>query len=262
MAEVQVIGAGFSGLSAAYFLMRASHRVRIVETAPRVGGLIDTLQTPYGPYETAANALIANELVERVAVDLGLTLTPTLKSARKRYILREKRFRRWPLRTGASLRVLGLALPMLGRAGLSRMPLAPRARESVQDWGERSLGREATQYLLSPALAGIYAGDPSQLSASLTVGKFFRPPRERRLPRGKLRGSVAPLTGMGAWAPAFRRVLELNHCTFTHEPEPGLPTVVAIPPHLAASFLQGKAPALAAELAKVRVLPVVTVTVF
>lgn len=259
MADVQVVGGGFSGLSAAYFLLCAGHRVRIVETGPRLGGMLDTQQTPYGPYETAANALIANALVESTAADLGIQLVPAQKSARKRFILRDKRLRRWPLRTMASLRLLGLALPMrLGRTS----PLAPRAQETVKDWGHRALGREATEYLLTPALSGIYAGDPSQLSASLTVGKFFRPRRERRLPRGKLRGSVAPLAGMGAWAPAFRRVLELNHCVFSPTAVTGLPTVVALPPPAALRFLDGRAPALAAELRKIRLLPIVSVTVF
>ncbi|MGZ3652372.1 MAG: protoporphyrinogen/coproporphyrinogen oxidase [Bdellovibrionota bacterium] len=259
MAEIQVVGAGFSGLSAAYFLMCAGHRVRVVETAPRIGGLIDTLQTPYGPVETAANAMIANAVVERTAADLGVKLTPSLKSARRRYILRDKRLRRWPLRPTASLRLLGMALPLrLGRSS----PLAPRPFESVRAWGERALGREATNYLLNPALAGIYAGDPEQLSATLTVGKFFRPRRERRLERGKLRGSVAPFHGMGAWAPAFRRVLALNHCVFSSEALPGLPTLVALPPPAAIKFLAGRAPALEAELRKIRMLPIVSVTIF
>jgi oxygen-dependent protoporphyrinogen oxidase len=258
MAEVQVVGAGFSGLSAAYYLMCASHRIRIVDTAARSGGLLDTPQTPYGPFETAANAMIANEHVEKVASDLGLTLTPALKTARRRFILRDRRLRRWPLRPAASLRVLGLALPLrLGR----KSPLAPRPHESVRAWGDRALGREATNYLLTPALAGIYAGDPEQLSASLTVGKFFGP-RKAAIKRGKLRGSVAPLTGMGAWAPAFERVLRLNRCTFEKNAIPGLPTLVALPPTKAREFLGGRAPALEAELAKIKMLPIVTVTIF
>lgn len=259
MAEIQVIGGGFSGLSAAYFLMCAGHRVRIVETAPRLGGLLDTIQTPYGPVETAANAMIANATLEKAATDIGIKLVPAMKSARKRFILRDKRLRRWPISAAASLRLLGLAIPLrMGRA----TPLAPRPFESVQDWGVRAIGREATNYLLTPALAGVYAGDPAELSATLTVGKFFRPARERRLPRGKLRGSVAPEGGMGTLAPAFERVLRLNHCVFSTETLPGLPTVVALPPPAALKFLAGRAPALEAELRKIRMLPIVSVTVF
>ncbi|HEY8280545.1 MAG TPA: FAD-dependent oxidoreductase [Bdellovibrionota bacterium] len=257
MAEIQVIGAGFSGLSAAYFLMCAGHRVRIVETSHRLGGLLNTIETPYGPCETAANALIANRTVESVAADLGLTLVPALKSARKRYILRGKRLRRWPLRPRATLRLLGAALPL--RFGMNS-PLAPRSRESISAWGARALGREATRYLLAPALSGVYAGDPDKLSASLILSRFFR--ARPVLGRGRLRGSVAPLSGMGAWAPAFRRVLELNRCTFSPDYIPGLPTVVALPPPAAARFLADKAPALASELSKIRMLPIASVTAF
>jgi oxygen-dependent protoporphyrinogen oxidase len=257
--NIQVVGGGFSGLSAAYFLMCAGHRVRVVETASRLGGLLDTLQTPYGLVETAANALISNATVEKVAEDLGLKLVPALKTARKRFILRDKRLRRWPLKPAASLRLLGLALPLkLGRA----TPLAPRPFESVKEWGVRAIGKEATNYLLTPALAGVYAGDPSELSATLTVGKFFRSKRDRRLPRGKMRGSVAPEGGMGTIAPAFRRVLELNHCVFSREALPGLPTIVALPPPAALKFLDGRAPALEAELCKIRMLGLVSVTLF
>ncbi len=260
MAQIQVVGAGFSGLSAAYFLMCAGHRVHIVETAKKVGGLLDTLQTPYGPFETAANALIANAVVENTAADLGITLAPALKTARKRFILRNKRLRRWPLQSTASLRLMSALIPLLLKRSAS--PLAPRPRESVRSWGERALGHEATNYLLIPDLAGVYAGDPDRLSASLTLGKFLRTPRARRLPRGKLSGSVAPSQGMGAWAPAFRRVLELNKCVFSNEALTGLPTIIALPPPAAAQFLEKRAPALTAELRKIRMLPIVSVTIF
>jgi oxygen-dependent protoporphyrinogen oxidase len=261
MADVQVIGAGFSGLSAAYFLNRAGHRVRIVENAPRIGGLLDTLRTPYGPVETAANAVIANPVVESTARELGLNLTPALRSSGRRYIFREGRLRRWPLGPSASLRLLGSLLPIRFR-GDNLSPLAPRARETVAAWGERALGAEATRYLLCPALSGVYAGNPAELSASLTVGKVFTTWRAPRSPRGKLRGSVAPLQGMGAWAPAFQRILLANRCTFEKEALPGMPTVVALPPPQAAAFLEGKTPALLAELRKIRMLPLLSVTIF
>ena len=168
MAEIQVIGGGFSGLSAAYFFMNAGHRVRIVETGERIGGLLETLQTPYGPVETAANALIANSIVEKTASDLGIPLSPALKTARRCFILRDKKLQRWPLRAISSLRLLGIALPL---RIIGRSPLLPRPRESVRSWGERTIGREATDYLLGPALAGIYASDLDQLSANLTLAK-------------------------------------------------------------------------------------------
>ena len=73
---------------------------------------------------------------------------------------------------------------------------------------------------------------------------------------------MAPIKGMGAWAPAFRRSLELNQCSFASEAVAGLPTIVALPPPAASKFLAGRAPALEAELKKITMLPIVTVTAF
>ncbi len=259
MAEIQVIGGGFSGLAAAYFLACRGHRVRLVEKSNRIGGLIDTLQTPYGPVETAANAVIANAVVEATAKDLGIELVPARRESRRRYIFRDGRLRRWPLRLASTLRLVGLAVP----AGLGRLPaIAPRPFESVQQWGNRALGEEATRYLLCPALSGIYAGDPARLSASLTVGKLFGKRRTQRPPRGKLRGSVAPRLGMGAWAPAFRHVITANGGKFVTHAEHGIPTVVALPPPAAEAFLAERAPALAAELRKISMVSLLSVTAF
>ncbi len=119
MAEVQVIGGGFSGLAAAYFLARAGHKVRLVETGARVGGLLDTLQTPYGPVETAANALLSSQLVEGVGAELGLELTPALRTSRRRFIFRDGRLRRWPLNLISTLRLIGLAVRLIA-AGLEK----------------------------------------------------------------------------------------------------------------------------------------------
>jgi len=261
MAEIQVIGGGFSGLAASYFLACSGHKVRLVEKASRIGGLLETMQTPYGPVETGANALISNAVVEKAAEELGIQLVPAQRIARRRYIFRAGRLRRWPLRLISTLRLVGIALPV--RFGNPRIsPLAPRPRESVLDWGRRALGEEATRFLLCPTLSGVYAGDPARLSATLTVGKFFASRRAPRLIRGKLRGSVAPLDGMGAWAPAFRHTIVANGGVIVSEVLPGMPTIVALPPPAAAHFLSERAPALAAELRKIKMVPLVSATVF
>lgn len=259
MAEMQVIGGGFSGLAAGYFLACKGHQVRVVERSSRIGGLLDTIQTPYGPVETAANALVANYVVENTAKDLGIELVSTQRAARRRYIFREGRLRRWPLRLVSTLRLIGMGLPVrFGRIS----PLAPRPRESVLEWGHRAIGAEATKYLLCPALSGIYAGDPARLSASLTVGKLFQSRKAARPEKGRLRGSVAPAGGMHLWAPAFRHTIVANGGVFVPDSIPGIPTVVALPPPAAAHYLSERAPALASELRKIRMVPLLSATIF
>lgn len=258
-ADIQVIGGGFAGLSLAYFLTKRGKKVRLVETGARLGGLLDTKETPYGLAETAANALLSNALVERTAAELGIELVPAQATARRRYIFRGGKPRRFPLSAAASARFFGETVP---RFFFARRSLAPRPRESIRAWGERCIGAEATEYLLIPGLSGIYAGNPNELSASLILSRFFGAARGPRVPKGKLRGSVAPVNGMGAFPRAFRMALETAGTQFSDYAEEGLPTIVALPPPRAAEFLRERAPLLAAQLASIEMVSIASATVF
>ena len=258
-ADIQVIGGGFAGLSVAYFLAKRGKKVRIVESGPRVGGLLNTVETKYGLAETAANALLSNALVERTAAELGIELVPAQASSRRRYIFRRGKPRRFPLAAAASARFFGETVP---RFFFARRSFAPRPRETIRAWGERCLGAEATEYLLIPGLGGIYAGDPDHLSASLILGRFFGTAKGARVARGKLRGSVAPREGMGAFPLAFRRALEESGTQFSDYAEEGLATIVALPPPRAAEFLHERAPLLAAQLKAIEMVSIASATVF
>lgn len=255
--RAQVIGGGFSGLAAAYFLTREGYSVRIVEESDRFGGLLRTIPTAFGLVETAANALLSNALVEETATEIGIELVPTLPSARKRFIFRRGKPRRWPLSGAASMKFLGETVP---RFLMAKKSFLPREGESVKAWGYRCLGEEATESLLVPGLSGIYAGRAEELSASLILRRFFG--GGKKVKRGRLKGSVAPKEGMGQWGEKFSAWLEIAGAEFSSQAEEGLPTVVALPPPRAKAFLEGKAPGLAALAAEVKMLPVVSVTCF
>ena len=98
MQTVKVIGAGFSGLVAAYYLVKAGCKVQVVEKSARVGGLIRTLQTPNGPVETAANGIRNSVRLEAMCADIGVPLQATRREARARFIFRG-RPKRFPLGT-------------------------------------------------------------------------------------------------------------------------------------------------------------------
>lgn len=255
--RIQVVGGGFSGLAVAYFLGRAGFQVRLVEESAHFGGLLQTAQTPFGIAERAANAVLSNALVEETALELGIELVPTLPTARKRFIFRQGKPRRWPLSGRATLRFLGETIP---RFVVNRGSFRPRPEESVQAWGYRNLGQDATDYLLIPGLTGVYAGRPEEMSAKLILGRFLG--SGRKTAKGSLRGSVAPLRGMGEWARGFRLWLELHGMEFSSQAEEGVRTVVALPPHRAAEFLKSRAPGLSAELGKVEMLSLASVTCF
>jgi len=189
--SVRVVGAGMSGLLAAYYLVRAGMSVEVFERDADVGGKIKTVPGAHGLLETSANAIIADAEVEKIAKKIGVELISARKESRRRWILRRGKLRRWPLGFVASLRVLMFFV----LKSLFPQLVHPKAFETLQTWGQRVLGLEATSVLLAPACQGIFGVDPSELSATLVYSYFFKPHEDRE--KGEMRGSVAPLKGMG-----------------------------------------------------------------
>ena len=97
MKKIQVIGAGFSGLVTSWYLLKKGFQVEILESQFRPGGLISTFQNEFGLVETAANGVFNSALFEDLAQNLELPLLSANPESKKRYILRNKRPRRWPL---------------------------------------------------------------------------------------------------------------------------------------------------------------------
>ncbi len=258
---VTIIGAGFSGLSAAYHLDRAGYAVEVVERAPQPGGLIATLRTEWGLVETAASGALNTARLEALAQDVGVQLLCPARTARKRYIYRGTPSR-FPLRAAEVPRFAGF----VARLALHRSAVAPRPQESVRVWATRVMGSGAARYLVEGALQGIYSGDPERLSASLILGRFFRKtPRE---PRPARRGLVAPAGGMGELIAALHDKLQQRgvsfrgHTTFQFDAPPRHPHIVATGAASAGSLLDVVAPELAHALRSFDLSTMLTITVF
>lgn len=252
MTTACVIGAGLSGLSAAWCLAGRGVEVEVVEAAAGPGGLIHTRVSPFGLIETAANAFVWTPTVQRWFDELQITPCFPLPSSRARYIWRGGRLRRWPL-TITETAALGLRL-----AGATVMGTrTPRPSESVQRWGHRVVGAAATRWLLGPALHGIYAAAPDGLSAPLVIG-------ERR--RGR-RQQAAPPGGMGQFIERLHDRLVKRGVSFTFgrsvtSIDPRVPTVIATGAPAAARLIAPLAPDLSVALASVETLPLATATAF
>ncbi len=257
---ITVVGAGFSGLTTAYFLIEQGCQVRVVEKADRPGGLIKTLQTEHGLVETAANGLLSSARVEALCADIGVPLLTTRREGRKRFIYR-RRPKQVPLRTGD-------LLALSARLAVNAASLRPRSLETISAWGRRVLGHGATDYLLIPALGGIYAGDPNELSASLIFGRAQLPNHlgTQRPVKGKLRGTVAPPRGMQQLIDGLYECLKQAGAefVFNHEEraDTNQPTAVCLSAPSAAEYLCEVAPELSSALRRIEMLSLATVTVF
>src|SRR6266436_2033003 len=222
--QVKVVGAGFSGLVTAYYLVKEGFQVQILEKSSGAGGLIQTIQTEHGPVETAANGIRNSARLEAICADIGVRLQPTRREARARFIFRGEP-KRFPL-SGAEVLKLGF------RFAASASSLRPRPFETIVDWGRRVIGVGATEFFLAPALSGIYAGDPERLSASLVFGQAALPAhlQTTRPMRPKLHGTVSPPKGMQQLIDGLRKHLEHAGAEFVFNQAcqiaPGEPAVV------------------------------------
>lgn len=260
MKPITVVGAGFSGLTTAYLLTKAGREVRIIEKTSRAGGLIRTTRTEHGLVETAANGLLNSARLEAMCADIGVPLLATRPDARKRFIYRGKP-RQLPLTLPEVLRI---PLGLIGNA----TNFQPQPFETIAHWGKRVPGKGATEYLLSPALGGIYAGDPTRLSASLIFGRANLPDHLKtyRPQKAKVRGTVAPPNGMQQLIDGL--VDYLNHkgveIGFSEDRPANVsePTVVCLSASAAAQYLANESPELAHELARIEMLSLLTATCF
>ncbi|XDD52498.1 NAD(P)/FAD-dependent oxidoreductase [Leptospira sp. WS92.C1] len=197
-----IIGAGFTGLLYATLGVQKGQSVLLYEKQSRSGGLIQSVQTPFGLVETAANGILNSYQLEELASYLNLEIIPTQKISKKRYLWVNGAPRRIPLSPIGVLRLL---------CGILTIPSGIRREESVYQWGKRVLGEEAVKNVFEPGLSGIYAGDLKHMSAELILGdwidsdvplwknirkKLLKIKKESKIPKHK-KGTVSFRGGLG-----------------------------------------------------------------
>lgn len=171
--RVAVIGAGITGLSAAVELRDRGATVRVLESAPRVGGVITTLKRDGFLVEAGPTSLTATAQLEALIDRLGIGATRigTLPAAKQRFIVRGGRLVALP--DGPASLASTDAISAGAKFALLREPLVRARRddeeESLAALVRRRLDAEILEYLVNPLIAGIYAGDPERLSVKYAM---------------------------------------------------------------------------------------------
>jgi protoporphyrinogen/coproporphyrinogen III oxidase len=162
-----VIGGGISGLACAYRLKKVGVPVTLLEASPRVGGLIETIEKNGLLFESGPQSFQGTETLLGLIHDLGLDYE--LQKAgpgAPRYILRQGRLQKVPMSPQAilatSLLSPGTRWKIVSEPFKRTKP--PNEDESVAGFVRRKFGHEILEYLVSPFVSGVYAGDPEKLS--------------------------------------------------------------------------------------------------
>lgn len=216
--DVAVIGAGITGLSAAYDLCTRGTSLRVLDQAAVPGGVVQTERVGDWVIDRGPDSfLLQKPAAVELCTELGLAhqLISTLQP-RTAYVLRDRRlhslaegsFLGFPL----SLRALATSslFSPLGKARMAAEVLVPRRDwqdeddESIGAFVARRFGREAADYLAEPLLAGIHAGDVDDLSVRVLFPRLVETERQhgsilrafRALrPTPSARGAFASLAG-------------------------------------------------------------------
>jgi protoporphyrinogen/coproporphyrinogen III oxidase len=212
-----IVGGGISGLSTAYYLSKRNLPSTILESRPRLGGVIQTDHVHGCTLEAGPDSFLsAKPAALDLIRDLGLSADVIGSNDHLRVTFVRRNGRLVPLPDGLMMMVPTKILPLITTPLLSwstkikmgmELLRAPKPRaedESVADFVREHYGQEAVDYLAEPLLSGIYGGDPNQLSVRAVLPRFVELSQKYgSLTKGVL-ASRAQQKSQGAPAPLFR----------------------------------------------------------
>lgn len=217
MRSVVVVGGGISGLSAAYSLRRQAAaegvdiEVTVLESAGRPGGKIHSVWEDGFLWEAGPNGFLSsrtNMVDLSKSLSLDAELLPSNDAAAKRYILTKGELEMLPMSPPAFLKTSILSLR--GKLRILKEPWTKPAPEgideTVAEFAERHLGREAVDQLIGPFVTGVFAGDPDQMSVAscLPVMKELEKEGSGSLIRAQIRRMIAKKKAAKASAAAAK----------------------------------------------------------
>lgn len=204
--ETLIVGAGISGLSAAYRL--GAGACLVLEATQRVGGLIHTVEGPHGLRYESGPETISDAEGDALALmeELGLEVQRAPAQASKRFLALGGRLHEIPLSPPKLL--LGGLLPLAARLRLMCEPLRARDQAlegSVADFMLHRVGRGVLETLVDPMLSGIHGAAPEELSMRACFPQLVRGVEEHGSLFAYLRSRSRQASGgapRGPWRPA------------------------------------------------------------
>ena len=174
--SVIVVGAGVTGLATAWWLHKSGVDVVILERDSVVGGTMKTQHTDGWLIEAGPNsALETTPLLKKLSAEVGIEneLIYANEAADNRYILRNGVLHPLPMKPAPFLKSKLWSLP--GKLRLLKEPFIGKSskEETIAEFVSRRLGEEFLDYAINPFVAGVYAGNPEQLSVQAAFPKLY-----------------------------------------------------------------------------------------
>jgi len=165
--DALILGAGPAGLSVAHELNKSGAKIKIIESAHRVGGSIRTISEDGWIVETGPNTLQINgesdlKILSGYGLDNEILWADT--QASKRYIL--SRGKLHPLTAQPTSLLKSDLLSFTEKVRVLSEIFIPRNKikdESVFDFISRRFGHAVAELLMDPVIAGTHAGNPHEL---------------------------------------------------------------------------------------------------
>ena len=223
MKRIAIIGAGISGLSCALRLEElrkqygADLEISVYDSSSRAGGAIETESIDGFTLEKGPDSFISEkpwvlDLCKKLGI--GSEVLDTRRENRKVFVVKGNRLISLPegFYLIAPTRMVALAAtPLFSILGKLRMGcelFVPKRSsdddESIASFIRRRFGREALDRVGQPMIAGIYSGDPEQLSLSATMPRFRELERQHgSIIRGLIKNAGAHKVGQEVSGPRY-----------------------------------------------------------
>ncbi|MGA7162298.1 MAG: protoporphyrinogen oxidase [Bacteroidota bacterium] len=174
--SVIIVGAGITGLATAWWLHKAGVDVVVLEHDSVVGGTMKSVQAGDWLIETGPNsALETTPLLKKLSCEVGIEndFLYANEAADNRYILRSGTLHPLPMKPALFLKSKLWSLS--GKLRLLKEPFIGRSskEETIAEFVSRRLGKEFLDYAINPFVAGVYAGNPEQLSVQAAFPKLY-----------------------------------------------------------------------------------------
>ncbi|MBR4265415.1 MAG: protoporphyrinogen oxidase [Bacteroidales bacterium] len=179
--DIVIIGAGLTGLTAAYLLSQKGKEVVVLDINSVAGGQIKTFNENGFVFESGPNTgAISNPEVAELMMKLektsgGKCLLETAPDASKRRLIwKGEKFHALPsgLWSAVSTPLFSLKdkFRILGEPWRKK---GNNPNESVGDLARRRLGKSFVDYAVDPFLSGVYAGNPDTLVTKYALPKLY-----------------------------------------------------------------------------------------